>query len=70
MYLIIFIKVWTVTTMTKEELLVYNRLLKELECASGVGSMANFWLDKLEQFVIIMNIKDTKAVPLDKFEIL
>jgi len=56
--------------MTKEELLVYNRLLKELECASGVGSMANFWLDKLEQFVIIMNIKDTKAVPLDKFEIL
>ncbi|CAB4127232.1 hypothetical protein UFOVP84_84 [uncultured Caudovirales phage] len=59
-----------VTIMTKEELLVYNRLLKELECASGVGSMANFWLDKLEQFVVILNIKETKALPLDKFEVM
>ena len=55
--------------MTKEELLVYNRLLKEIEAASSVGSGANFWLDKLQQFVIIMNIKETKAIPLDKYEL-
>jgi hypothetical protein len=37
--------------MTKEELLVYNRLLKEIECASGTSSMVNFWFDKCNSVV-------------------
>ena len=61
-----------VTKMTKEEQECYNELLNGIKLSVKIDSYSKISsaLDKLEEFVIIMNIKDTKAVPLDKFEIL
>ena len=61
-----------VTKMTKEEQECYSELLTSIKLSVKMDSHSKISsaLDKLEQFVVIMNIKETKAIPLDKFEIL
>ena len=61
-----------VTIMTKEEQECYSELLNSIKLSVKIDSNSKISsaLEKLEQFVIIMNIKETKAVPLEEFEIL
>ena len=58
--------------MTKEEHECYSELLNcvKLSVKMDNYSKISSALDKLEQFVVILNIKETKALPVDKFEIL
>ena len=61
-----------VTKMTKEEQECYSELLTSVKLSVKIDSYSKISsaLERLEQFVIIMNIKETKAVPLEEYEIL
>lgn len=54
--------------MTKEELSVYNYMLNQIEKSSTTLN-AGYWLERLEKYVIILNLKESKAIPLDEYEL-
>jgi len=55
--------------ITEEE--VYKELLNNLKIAiRNDDKTVNFWIARLQEFVYVLNIKETKAIPIDKYEIL
>jgi hypothetical protein len=60
-----------VATMNITEEEVYKELLNNLKIAiRNDDKTVNFWIARLQEFVYVLNIKETKAIPIDKYEIL
>lgn len=53
--------------MTEAEKLVYEYLLKELR--EGKQNDMNFFLDKLERFIGVVNVRINKAIPSEVWEL-